>query len=306
MIGKILEYWTKIVLFLWVNDCMSDKPLLNAPSLEHPIKRGSVPVLRFAELDSTNKYARRIAESGQFRGREAVIVAEQQTAGVGRFRRAWASPAGGLWCTFVFPLPHGADGDKQLDGLGLRVGIACTRTIASILNNTKRPCDVRLKWPNDVLINGRKACGVLCELVTERSSLAGTRYVLVGVGVNANMASSQLPPELREKATGLLDHLPHTIDLDALLACLHIELMTLVGARGLSPELLEEARQRLYGIGQPAAVSLSHGHKVHGTLLGIDTHGLALLRTDDGVFTAPGGTVLVMDSDGDGVADRGG
>jgi BirA family transcriptional regulator, biotin operon repressor / biotin---[acetyl-CoA-carboxylase] ligase len=254
-----------------------------------------LPVLRFGELESTNKYARKLAETGQLRGRAAVIIAERQTDGVGRFRRQWSSPVGGLWCTLAWPLPEGPAGERVLDGLGLRVGLGCTYAIQSLLRKTKRPCEVRLKWPNDVMVNSRKVAGVLCELVFERDSLAAHKYVLVGVGVNANIASAQLPFELREKATGLLDHLPKPIPLDDLLAVILHQLYELVPIEGLPAEMLQLVRAMLFGVGLPAAVSLPQGQKVHGVLLGIDHRGLAQLRTDDGVFTAPSGTVLMTE-----------
>lgn len=254
-----------------------------------------LPVLRFSELDSTNKYARKLAESGQLRGRPAVVVAERQTDGVGRFRRQWSSPPGGLWCTYAFPLPQSPAGERVLEGLGLRIGLACTTAISELLQNTKRPCDVRLKWPNDVMVNGRKVAGMLCELVSERESLAQHRYILIGVGVNANFTSVQLPPELREKATGLLDHLACPVKLDSLLASIVGGLQELAPVEGLPHDLLQRVRTLLYGVGQHAAVSMPHGQKVSGVLLGIDSRGLAQLRTDDGVFTAPSGTVLMTD-----------
>lgn len=262
------------------------------PSLTLP---PNLPVLRFGELDSTNAYARKLAETGQLRGRAAVVVAERQTSGVGRFRRQWTSPVGGLWWTLAWPLPEADAADRMIEGLGLRVGLGCTCALQSLLRNTKRPATVRLKWPNDVMINGRKVAGVLCELVHERSSLAARRYVLIGIGVNANLSNAQLPFELREKATGLLDHLARPVPLDDLMAAILHQLMELVPIEGLPAELLQLVRALLYGVGQPATVSLPQGQKISGILLGIDARGMAQLRTDDGVFTAPNGTILMTD-----------
>src|SRR5438552_3232297 len=93
---------------------------------------------RLDEVDSTNSHARRmIIERPRPCESARIFVARTQTAGRGRLGRAWASPEGGLWCTFLWPLPcgdaRGGNPHASLDGLGLRVGVACTRAIEDII-----------------------------------------------------------------------------------------------------------------------------------------------------------------------------
>lgn len=265
------------------------------PPLPSP-PAADIPVIRFREIESTSSLARRLAETGQLRSRPAMIVAESQTGGVGRFKRQWTSPVGGLWCTLAFPLRSGAPGDAIIEGLGLRVGVAITTVIRAVLDNqTKRPADVRLKWPNDVLINARKVAGILCELVNCPGAVGPGRAVLVGVGINANLSSAMFPAELRDRVTGLLDHMGRPLDLELLRQAVQSALLEALAAHALPPDLLRTAREMLFGVGAPAVITLPQGRKVHGTLIGIDHSGMAQLRTDDGLFTAPSGTVLMFD-----------
>lgn len=270
-----------------------------------PDARGdAIPVIRLKEVDSTSLFARRLANTGQFRRRAAVVVAEKQTAGVGRFRRQWVSPAGGLWCTLVWPLASGRAGDAALEGLGLRVGMACLDLVDALMQDARGGAEVRLKWPNDVMINGRKVAGVLCELVQGSSGAVSDgggggggddRYVLVGVGLNANVSSAVLPGEIREKSCGLLDHVPRSLDLERVREGLVLRLSAALRCEGVPGEMLRRARQRLFGLNTTVSVSLPHGQKVFGELIGLSDQGMAILRTDDGPYVAPSGTVLMSE-----------
>lgn len=267
----------------------------------------AIAVLRFAEIDSTSAYARKLAQTGQLRRRPAMIVAERQTAGVGRFRRQWSSPTGGLWCTLAWPLEPGAAGEGVLEGLGLRVGLACMDVVEGLLSETKRPTDVRLKWPNDVMVNGRKVAGVLCEIVSgslqgigisktqDGSGSGADRYLLIGVGLNANVSSVLLPSEIREKAAGLLDHLARPLDLEMVRERVQAALVMTLRTRGVPTEILRRARERLYGLGSMVSVALPHGQKVFGELIGLNEYGMAQLRTDHGPYVAPSGTVIMVE-----------
>jgi BirA family transcriptional regulator, biotin operon repressor / biotin---[acetyl-CoA-carboxylase] ligase len=253
----------------------------------------SMPVLSFPEVESTSGLARKLAETGQLRGRPAMVVAETQSGGVGRFKRQWQSPRGGLWCTLAWPLPADPAGNKLMEGLGLRVGVVCTQLVARVLAPAKHQPDVRLKWPNDVLVNDRKIAGVLCELVPVRASVIGQRYVLIGVGINANLSDALLPAVIRERSTGFLDHIAREVDLVALRERLQSELIAAMETPGLPAGVLSEARRLLWGVGRPAAVALPGGQRVTGMFVGIDDRGLAKLKTDDGLFVAPPGTMLL-------------
>lgn len=266
------------------------------PAIPPRLSPAEVPILRFSETESTSKYLKRLAQTGQLRGRMAVVVAERQTGATGRFNRQWSSPPGGLWFTLAWPMPsEPAACERMLDGLGVRVGVVVMLEIDRVLAQSKRPCDVRLKWPNDVLVNGRKVAGILCELTGERVSLAQHKYLLVGVGVNANVCTMQLPPELRGSACGLMDHVAEPVNNETLLRGMVSGLMGTLPLEGLPSEVGRVARERLWGVGEAMTVTLPQGQKVHGILIGLDSRGMAQIRTDEGVFTAPSGSVLMKD-----------
>ena len=238
---------------------------------------------RFEEIDSTSLHARREAVIGTPSPR--VYVAARQTGGVGRFRRAWSSPEGGLWMTLSCPMAPAA-----ADGLGLRVGLACCEAIEAALARAGRAHTVALKWPNDVMLGGRKVCGVLCEIVpTPAGGVA-----LIGVGVNANFNVEALPEGLRARAGTLLDLAGAHTDLDALREDLTDRLLAALGERGVSAALVAAARARLFGVGEKATITVAGGARVEGALLGLTDDGRPTLRTAEGVWEAPAGSEILL------------
>jgi BirA family biotin operon repressor/biotin-[acetyl-CoA-carboxylase] ligase len=143
------------------------------------------------ETDSTNDQARRLADAGAKEG--LVVVAEKQTGGRGRLKRPWVSPEGtGLWFSVVLRpeiLPEAAAGI---------VFMAAAAVCGALKENTKLPCF--LKWPNDILLEDKKICGILAEMnsVSDR-----VNYVVLGVGINVNQRLEDFPGELRGKAGSL-------------------------------------------------------------------------------------------------------
>ncbi len=263
-----------------------------------------IPIVRFERIDSTSLYARRLVESPTPPTSPMLLIADEQTGGVGRFLRPWASPRGGLWCTLVFPLATSAAPAAALEGLGLKIGVACLHTVMGAVADADgggggvpeppHHIDVRLKWPNDVLINGRKVLGVLSEIVhTAASSRA---YALVGVGINANLDEADLPPMLRESATTLRAVLGRDTDLAALADELARRLSgTLAGSgvRGLDGATLAAARKHLARIGEQVHVTLPDRTTVSGTLTGLNDEGRPILSTPGGTVVLPPGADLL-------------
>ncbi len=141
---------------------------------------------------STNADAFRLAEEGAVEG--TVVLADSQTGGKGRRGRVWASPAGvNLYCSVVLRpaiMPHEA---PQLTFLS---AVAVARAIE--LTTALTP---EIKWPNDLLISGKKVAGLLNEMSAETD---GINFVILGIGVNLNMTADQFPDDLRHPATSLL------------------------------------------------------------------------------------------------------
>jgi len=145
----------------------------------------------FASLGSTNLQALELAEKGCDDG--TVVIADEQTEGKGRLGRRWESPGGvNLYLSLVLR-PRIAP--LQAPQLTFVAALAVVEAIADVTGK-----QASVKWPNDVLLNGRKVAGVLSEMRAESDQV---HYVVLGVGVNLNMTAEQFPKELRYPATSL-------------------------------------------------------------------------------------------------------
>ncbi len=251
----------------------------------------SIPIVRFSEIESTSGFARAEIAAGRLTA-PTVVVATRQTGGLGRFKRPWASPDGGLWMSLAWPCLE-SELQERLDGLGLRVGVACLRAVRRIIGASERVPPVRLKWPNDVVIAGKKVLGVLTEVVHAPAG-ARTAWIIVGVGVNANFDTRDLPEALRDHSTTLQAELGHRIDAIALETDLLAELHGALVARGVSRELLVEAIAALHGLDRDTTVTLPDGTRVSGVLKGLNEHGIAVLDIDGRVFVPPLGSVIMQ------------
>ncbi len=140
-------------------------------------------------VDSTNSYAKKLAEQGELEG--TLVVAERQTAGRGRRGRHWESPEGvNVFMTLILrPELH----PSRISGMTLLAALALAKAIKEMIS-----VDVAIKWPNDVIVAGKKVCGILTEMSSEENFV---HYAVVGMGINVNQQS--FPEELQEKATSL-------------------------------------------------------------------------------------------------------
>lgn len=154
--------------------------------------------LRFIdEIDSTNNEIRRMAENGAPDG--TLAIAEIQTAGKGRRGRAWTSPRGsGIWMSFLLRPDFAPEYASMLT---LVAAMAVERGIRE-----QTGLDCQIKWPNDIVLNGRKICGILTEMSTEEDSI---RYVVVGIGINVN--TKDFPEEISKTATSLAIETGHIV-----------------------------------------------------------------------------------------------
>lgn len=145
----------------------------------------------FDTLDSTNNYARGLAERGCADG--MTVIAAQQTSGKGRLGRKWESPAGkGIYMSIVLR-PHVAPAQTQI--LTLAAAVAVVRAIQSTTGVA-----AGIKWPNDIIADGRKLCGILLETSCEAERV---NYIILGIGINYSQEEKDFPEELREKAISL-------------------------------------------------------------------------------------------------------
>src|SRR5262245_64291207 len=143
------------------------------------------PLHFFSTIDSTNTYAARLAHEGVPEG--TVIIAGYQSGGKGRLGRSWVSPAGvNLYLSAILRPPVSAATVPQLN---LLAAVAVADTIVHICGLTPA-----IKWPNDVLVGGKKVCGILAEMQTEACEV---RAVVLAIGVKLNAARGTLPAWLR-------------------------------------------------------------------------------------------------------------
>lgn len=201
-------------------------PALNSAMLRLPTETQLVGhrILVYRELDSTNNRALSASGDG------VVIVADYQSAGRGRHGRTWHSAPGlGLWFSV------GLDG--PLPGLGFAAALAVRDALAS-------HASLRVKWPNDLLLNGKKICGILVEYRQGRTAL--------GIGINLFHDASDIPEDLRERASSILRETGLRLERSEVLKDVleHLDRRTVALRRGQGRAILNEWRDACDIIGK--------------------------------------------------------
>lgn len=161
-------------------------------------------IYHYKVISSTQAKACEIAEKGAHEG--SIIIAETQTQGKGRKGRGWASPGGGLWFSVIL---RPRSNPKKALVIGLAAGYALVKIL-----NEGFGIDARVSWPNDVMINGKKVAGILPDASIQGNLI---EYLILGLGINVNFRSSDLPEEIRDKATTILEQLGEFVDCTRLL-----------------------------------------------------------------------------------------
>lgn len=156
------------------------------------------------ETESTNEDAKYLAEEGMDHG--SLVVSDCQTGGKGRRGRTWQSPAGeGVYFTLLLRPRFTPDKASMLT-------LLMAISVAEVISGLHPELDVKIKWPNDVLVNGHKVCGILTEMGAEPDYI---QYVVVGVGINANQTF--FPDEIKDIATSLRIEKGERVDRPALI-----------------------------------------------------------------------------------------
>lgn len=229
-----------------------------------------MPVRHFEAVDSTNAEAMRLAVSGE-RG-PLWITADRQSAGRGRLARAWASPLGNLSATLLF---QPACAPEVLHQLALVTGVSVAESLSALLAEPSAPGCI-LKWPNDVLIDGAKVCGILVETTAFGRDLVAA----IGIGVNVNVA-----PDVGAayRATSLkaagADVAPAAVQ--AMISrVLMAQLGVWQGGAGFAA-IRHSWLQRAHPVGTALTVSVS-GETISGAFEGLSADGALLLRDQAG------------------------
>ncbi len=211
-------------------------------------------------VDSTNNECRRLAAGGAPDG--TAVLAETQTGGKGRGGRSFASPPGGLYLSILLR-PDIAPGEAV--NMTAWVAVAVCRAVEAA-------CGVScaIKWTNDIILNGKKLCGILTEMGMVGET-GGLDYVVTGMGINLHASLTQSSPELASKAVSLEEVLGAPPRRDALIAALLSALDDLRrGFPHTSAEYLEEYRRRCVTVGNEVAVLRSGQEPRTGIAVGID------------------------------------
>lgn len=258
-------------------------PDLLLPDILNPFLSGTIfagQVHHYFRAGSTNLIALEAGATGCAEG--SVFLAEEQTAGRGRGGHTWHSArAEGIYCS-VLLRPHLPPAQVLL--LALAAGLAVRSAVIEVSG-----LEADLKWPNDLLIGGKKFCGILTEMHSEATRV---RHVVVGIGLNVNQAS--FPQEIREQATSLyLESRTRCSRVElvgALLKSLHREyraLMTDPDARESIANRFQEHSSWTHG----CAVRVEDDDSFTGVTEGLDAQGFLLVRTPQGLRTVVSGTV---------------
>ncbi|MDK2992468.1 MAG: BirA family transcriptional regulator [Clostridiales bacterium] len=203
-------------------------------------------IVHFLSIGSTNDKAKELANNGCREG--LIVVAEEQTGGRGRLGRRWVSPQyRGIWMSVVLrPDIQPIEAQK----LTLLSALAVSNAIEDCIE-----LKVGIKWPNDLVISGKKICGILTEMSAEVDKV---NYVIIGIGINANISVEDIPDELKDKATSLAIELGYNVDRKNLFR--HIsrnidELYTYFINGNQWHDLMVEYREKCINVGRRAVIS---------------------------------------------------
>jgi len=258
-------------------------PDLLLPEVLRPLVRGTIfegHIHHFYKIGSTNTAAMTAASEGAVEG--SVFLAEEQTAGRGRGANSWQSPRStGIYCSAILrpTLPP-----SEVLTLSLAAGLA----VQAAIQQVDPSVDADLKWPNDVLVGGKKICGILTEMNAEATRV---RHIVVGIGVNVNQAS--FPEKLPATSLRLITGSEWSrVDLTAaLLKSLDREYREMVADGEARQSILRRFAEKSSWVSGKKVRIEENGAAFEGTTEGLDDRGFLLVQTPHGVQTVLSGTV---------------
>jgi BirA family transcriptional regulator, biotin operon repressor / biotin---[acetyl-CoA-carboxylase] ligase len=225
----------------------------------------------FQETTSTNDVAEKLGRDGVKEG--AVVFAESQTKGRGRLGRSWVSARGkGLWFSVLLrpPLPPQA---------AIQITVASATAVARALREAVG-LPVEIKWPNDILVNERKICGILTEMTGELDKIG---FIVLGIGVNVNFELKDFPAELRKTATSIAIELGRPVRRSEVAAAILRELDGEYARvrSGRFEAVADEWEANCTTIGRNVEIACGN-RVVHGRAESLDPEGALLVRTQHG------------------------
>lgn len=258
---------------------------LTAIEIAHGLKTRTMgrTIHAYRTVQSTNDVAAAQAEHGAVEG--TIVVADQQTKGRGRLGRVWYSPPGtGIYLSIVLR-PTFAPEDAP--GLSLMTALALAETLEKSC-----PGGLQIKWPNDVLLGGRKVAGILTELSAEKERI---NHVIVGVGINVNHGVGHFPAEIKDRATSIRRFLKHRISRIQLLQRFLHQFEHEYALYGKHLLGKAHARLRKYSSLSGHQVTVRAGdHRISGAVRDIDVHGRLILDSAGKLIPVSAGEVTVI------------
>ena len=224
----------------------------------------------FESIDSTNEEAKRRGEAGAPDG--SVYVADNQTSGKGRRGRTWLSPSGEDIFFTILLRP-----DLPLGSVSMLTLVAASAVAEAIDKVTGQSSQI--KWPNDIVMNRKKVCGILTEMNMEIDSIA---YVVVGIGINVNRM--EFREDIADMATSLKKESGHNIEraalLSEILSTFFRDYKLFLEKQDLSP-FLESYNQKLVNVGREVKI-IKKGEEIIRTAIGINDRGELVVQDTSG------------------------
>ena len=223
----------------------------------------------YSETDSTNDKAFALGIAGAPEG--TVVIADRQSSGKGRLQRSWHSPPGVNIYTSLILRPRIASSEAA------RIPIVAGIAVAEVLDKYS-PSRIKLKWPNDVLLNNKKVCGILSQ-----AKIAGKKidFIVLGIGININIGQNELPLEICDSATSLIMETGREISRQELIISLYENLekwykqLLQKGFIRIKEKWLEMTPM----IGQTVQV-IFQDEKIEGKATGIDDEGSLIILAE--------------------------
>ncbi len=242
-------------------------------------------IYRFDKIDSTNSHLLRLGEEGFPEG--TVVVADEQTAGRGRFGRSWeGEPQASLLFSLLIR-PYFLQED-EVSFLTFAAAVSVAGAIEEVTH-----VHPQLKWPNDILLDGKKACGILLESSFDSSKL---NHVVLGIGLNVNQQS--FSSAVSNKATSLSIFTGKNFDRDELLFAILTKFSLVYGALYKRDfySIMKKWRERSIMPGRRITVSLA-GKTIEGICDDVADDGALVVRTDNGIEKFTAGEVKILSSE---------
>jgi len=275
-IQRLKNMGYKIIADQNIGYCLISRPDLLLPQeIQNGLSTNYIgrKIYYFSKLESTNIIAKEKAthkEEGVNEG--TIVIAERQSAGKGRLGRKWFSPTGGIWLSIIL---YPQLSPSYIPRITLMTAVAVVKAI-------ERCAQIKgqIKWPNDILINEKKVCGILTEMSAELDLI---NWVVVGIGINVEIKKQEFPEDIREKTTSLKEALRKEISRVRLVQIFLKEFeryYELLKKREISL-ILKEWKSYSHTLGKKIKINIGE-NIVTGEAIDINEEGALILKKGDG------------------------